>query len=212
MNIVLFGPPGAGKGTQSSLLVQKRGMKHISTGELLREAMKLGTPLGAKAKGFVESGKLVPDDLMIGLVEEVLTQIGGKSFILDGFPRTVPQAQALEAMLGRLQTSIGKAVFLEVSRADLKRRLAGRRVCTSCGTVYHIDTKSTTKAGICDVCGSSVVQRKDDHEDVVETRLETYEMSTSPLKDYYDSKGMLARIDGLGSAEAVFERVTKELS
>jgi adenylate kinase len=211
MNIVLFGPPGAGKGTQSALLVERQGMKHISTGDLLREAVKNQTSLGVKAKTFMDKGELVPDDVMIGMVEEVLKGLKNQSFILDGFPRTAPQAQALEVMLGKLKMTIGKALFLEVPRQDLMRRLTGRRVCQKCGAVYHIDSKPSKKEGICDVCGSGLVQRKDDHEDVIGTRLEAYDRSTSPLKQYFASKGMLAEVDGKGDTEAIFKRLVAEL-
>jgi len=167
MNLLLFGPPGAGKGTQSAFLVEQLGMLHISTGNLFREAVARKTPLGLKAKSFMDQGALVPDEVTIGLVEEVLAGLDGKSFILDGFPRTVPQAQALDALLTRMKLKLDKAVSFEVPRNDLTRRLTGRRVCEKCGTVYHIDSKPTSKAGICDNCGGNVVQRKDDHEDVI---------------------------------------------
>lgn len=213
MNIILFGPPGAGKGTQSALLVERRSMKHISTGDLFREAVKNQTPLGVKAKGFMDAGQLVPDEVVIGMVEEVLLKLKaeGRSFILDGFPRTVPQAEALEKALGNLGLKIGKSIFLEVPRQDLMRRLTGRRVCNSCGAVYHIDTKPAKKDGICDVCGGQVVQRKDDHEDVIGTRLEAYDKSTSPLKRYYADKGMLSELNGVGGTEEIFARLAEQL-
>lgn len=187
-------------------------MKHISTGDLFREAVKNQTPLGVKAKGFMDAGQLVPDDVVIGMVEEVLKDLRDQSIILDGFPRTVPQAEALEGLLTRYEMKIGKAAFLEVPRKDLLKRLSGRRVCVSCGAVYHVETKPSRVEGVCDVCGGQVVQRKDDQEDVISTRLEAYDKSTSPLKDYYSSKGVLAEVDGIGSTEEVYGRLKAQLA
>ncbi len=211
MNIVLFGPPGAGKGTQSALLVERKSMRHISTGDLLREAVKNQTPLGAKAKSFMDVGQLVPDEVMIGMVEEVLQKLKGQSFILDGFPRTVPQAEALEKLLTAHGIKIGKALFLEVPRQLLLRRLTGRRVCQSCGAVYHVDTAPSKKEGICDNCGGALVQRKDDHEDVIGTRLEAYDKSTSPLKKYFESRGSFSEVNGVGSTEEVYSHLSLQL-
>jgi len=211
LNIVLFGPPGAGKGTQSALLVERKSMGHISTGDLLREAVKNQTPLGMKAKAIMDAGNLVSDDVMIGMVDEALQRLKGKSFILDGFPRTVPQAEALEKLLASQGLKLGKALFLEVPRASLLRRLTGRRVCQACGAVYHIDTRPTRKEGVCDVCGGAVVQRKDDHEDVIGTRLEAYDKSTSPLKKYFEGRGSFSEIDGVGSTEEVYARLASQL-
>ena len=209
MNIILFGPPGAGKGTQSELLVKRLKMRHISTGDLFRDAMKRQTPLGVKAKEYVDAGKLVPDEVTIGLVETVIKDLGQSSFILDGFPRTVPQAEALEVLLKRYETKIDRAVFLEVPQDQLLRRLAGRRVCSACGAVYHVDSKPTKKLGACDTCGGSVVQRKDDHEDVIQTRLDAYDKSTRPLKDYFAKLGLLKEVVGTGATEEVFSRLEK---
>ena len=211
MNLILFGPPGAGKGTQSELLVKRNNMRHISTGDLFREAIKNSTALGQKAKSFMDAGELVPDEVVIGMVEEVLHGLKGQSFILDGFPRTAPQADALNALLAKNGTSIGKAVFLEVPRPTLLSRLAGRRVCTSCGTVYHVGTKPTKIDGVCDKCGGQVVQRKDDHEDVIRTRLEAYDKSTSPLKAYFAQRGIYSEVSGIGSTEEVYTRVNEAL-
>jgi adenylate kinase len=216
LNIVLFGPPGAGKGTQSALLIERRSMKHISTGDLLRAAVKAKTELGLKAKAIMDAGNLVPDDVMIKMVEEVLISDGtansAQGFILDGFPRTVPQAEALEAMLVKHSLKIDRAVFVEVPNETLVRRLTGRRVCVSCGAVYHVDSKPPTRDGVCDVCGSEVVQRKDDRAEVISTRLQAYETSTSPLKDYYLRKGALSTVDGVGETEEVYHRLNADLS
>ncbi len=211
MNLLLFGPPGAGKGTQSAFLVEQMGMQHISTGNLFREAVSKKTPLGLKAKSFMDQGQLVPDEVTIGLVEEVLAGLGGKSFILDGFPRTVPQAVALDALLSRMKLKLDRAISFEVPRGDLTRRLAGRRVCEKCGAVYHVDAKPTKKAGICDNCGGAVVQRKDDQEDVIRARLEAYDKSTAPVKEYYSKAGALTEIQGTGTEKEVFERLQKSL-
>lgn len=211
MNIVLFGPPGAGKGTQSQLLVSRLQMRQISTGDLFREAVKNQTALGVKAKSYMDAGQLVPDDITIGLVDEVVTKLGDQSFILDGFPRTVPQANALETLLKSRGLKIGKAVFMDVPREYLLRRLTGRRVCSSCGAVYHVDSKPSKVEGKCDVCGGPVVQRKDDHESVIGTRLEAYDKSTSPLKQYYADKGMYSEVNGIGSTEEVYERIVNAL-
>ncbi|RYX78271.1 adenylate kinase [bacterium] len=211
MNIVLFGPPGAGKGTQSALLVERKAMRQISTGDILREAVKKQTPLGIQAKSVMDSGKLVPDDVIIGMVEEVITGLKGQSFILDGFPRTTPQAVALEGILKNNGLEIGKALFLEVPRQDLLRRLSGRRVCQSCGAVYHAETKPSKTEGVCDVCGGAVVQRKDDHESVIGTRLEAYDTSTAPLKKYFAEQGKFSEVNGVGSTEEVYKRLSSQI-
>ncbi len=182
MNLILFGPPGAGKGTQSELLIERRKMKQISTGDLFRAAIKNQTPLGKEAKGYLDAGKLVPDSVTIGLVEEVLGGLKGQSFILDGFPRNTAQADALATLLTKLSLKIDKVVFMEVPLTLLMGRLAGRRVCRNCAAVYHVESKPSKKPGVCDNCGGEVYQRADDKEDVIRTRLEAYETSTKPLR------------------------------
>lgn len=209
MNLILFGPPGAGKGTQSAYLIERMKMKQISTGDLFRAAIKNGTPLGKEAKGYLDAGKLVPDTVTIGLVEEELQKLNGQGFILDGFPRNVAQAEALEGLLKTLRLKVDHSVFLEVPLALLLGRLTGRRTCKNCGTVYHIESKPTKVEGVCDVCGGQVVQRPDDKEEVIRTRLEAYESSTRPLKDYYKAKGPYVEVDGTGTSEEVFGRLTK---
>lgn len=212
MNILLFGPPGAGKGTQSSLLIERKGMKHISTGDLFRSAIKNKTPLGLKVKETMDRGQLVSDDLTVGLVEEALSALEGKSFILDGFPRTVAQAEALAQLLKRKNLTLDRVISLQVPNELLMGRLTGRRVCKNCGTTYHIDAKPPKVAGVCDVCGGEVLQRPDDRPEAISTRLEAYDSSTRPLKAYYKDRQILREIDGTGDTEDVFRRVTKELS
>ena len=208
MNLILFGAPGAGKGTQSSLLIERHGMKQISTGDLFRAAISNKTELGLKAKSFMDKGDLVPDDVVIGMVREVLKS-GVKSFILDGFPRTTAQAEALGKMLSELQMTIGKAIFLDVPNNVLMGRLTGRRVCKSCGAVYHVDSKPTKVSGVCDSCGGEVIQRNDDKEDVISNRLQAYERATSPLRDFYRAKGIYVEVDGNRDTEIVYKDIEK---
>jgi len=211
LNLILFGPPGAGKGTQSALLIERMGMKQISTGDLFRAAIKNQTKLGKEAKGYLDAGKLVPDSVTIGLVEETLGEMGDQAFILDGFPRNVPQAEALTTILNQLHLKVDKTIFLEVPMKMLLGRLTGRRVCKNCGATYHIESKPPKKDSICDVCGGPVVQRPDDKEDVIRTRLEAYETSTRPLKDYYKAKGPYVEVDGVGTSDEVFTRISQAL-
>jgi adenylate kinase len=206
LNIILFGAPGAGKGTQSSLLVERMKTTQISTGDLFRAAIKNKTELGLKAQSFMDKGELVPDSIVIGMVEEVLNK-GKTSFILDGFPRTVTQAEALDGLLNKLQVKIGRAIFLEVPYETLLMRLTGRRVCKSCGTVYHIESKPTQKVGVCDSCGGEVVQRNDDKEDVIANRLKAYEEFTMPLKNYYKKTGLYVEVDGNRNTENVYKSI-----
>jgi len=212
MNLLLFGPPGAGKGTQSSLLVDNYELSHISTGDLFRNHLKNETPLGLEAKKFIDAGNLVPDSVTIRMVEDVFSKLGEKGFILDGFPRTVAQAEALEDLTKRTSRFLKKVVFLEVPKESLISRLTGRRVCKKCGSVYHVDSKPTVKSGVCDSCGGEVVQRSDDKLEAIENRLKVYEEQTSPVKLYYKKQGKLVEVDGTGTAEEVFARVVKEIS
>ena len=211
MNLILFGPPGAGKGTQSALLTSRLGMRQISTGDLFRAAIKDGTQLGREAKSFIDAGQLVPDSVTISLVDEVVRGLNGQGFILDGFPRNVAQADALEGLLSTTGTRIDRTLFLEVPLTELLDRLAGRRVCTSCGTVYHATLKPPRTVGVCDKDGGAVIQRPDDKEDVIRTRLEAYETNTKPLKDYYKAKGHNVVIDGTGTSDDVYGRIAEAL-
>ncbi len=211
MNIILFGAPGAGKGTQSAILIERNQMKQISTGDLFRAAIKNKTELGLKAQFYMDKGELVPDSIVIGMVEEVLKTDDG-SFILDGFPRTVTQAEALDGLLNKIQMNVGKAIFLEVPYQTLLKRLTGRRVCKSCATVYHTESKPTAKVGVCDFCGGEVVQRNDDKEAVMANRLKAYEEFTMPLKNYYKETGLYVEVDGNRDTENVYKSILALMS
>lgn len=206
LNLVLLGAPGAGKGTQSKRLVERYGIPQISTGDILREAVKNGTPLGVQAKSFMDRGALVPDEVVIGIVRDRCQREDcGKGFILDGFPRTTAQADALLA----LGIRIDNAIDIRVSKDFLVKRLSGRRVCKSCGDAYHLEFNPSKTDGRCDKCGGELFQRDDDREEVVLKRLETYENQTSPLVEYYKKKGLLHTINGEGDIEAVFDDICK---
>lgn len=211
MNIILFGAPGSGKGTQSTLLVERLGFKQISTGDLFRAAIKNGTELGLKAKSFMDAGKLVPDEVVIGMVEEVLKNTKD-SFILDGFPRTLDQAKELGILLGRLKMDVGRVIFLVVKDDSLVSRLSGRRVCKSCGAVYHIQSKPTRQENVCDSCGGQVHQRSDDKIEVISERLKVYKEQTAPVKDFYERLGKVVEIDGGLSTEDVYQQIAKIVS
>lgn len=197
MNLILLGAPGAGKGTLASFLIEKMGVPSVSTGNILREAIANHTPLGDKAKAFMDAGQLVPDQLVIDLLKERIAQPDCQNgFILDGFPRTIPQAEALDQI-----ASIDCALSLEVDDAVIEGRMTGRRVCLKCGATYHIKANPPKQDGVCDVCGDTLYIRKDDHADVVKHRLATYHEQTEPLKDYYGAQGKLKSIDGAQGIE-----------
>ena len=185
MNILLFGAPGAGKGTQSALLVEKFKMSHISTGDLFRYNMKNDTDLGKEAKSYIDKGELVPDTVTINMVGEELKNIDGNSFILDGFPRNVAQAEALNTLLADHKLNLDKAIFLEVPNNEIVDRLSGRRLCKDCGAVYHVTAMPPKDGKTCDSCGSeNIYQRSDDQKEAIEKRLSVYAESTAPLKDF----------------------------
>ena len=193
MNLILLGAPGAGKGTQAEKICEKLSIPAISTGNMLREAMANGTEMGLKAKSFIDAGKLVPDEVVIGIIDERLKQDDCKNgFILDGFPRTSPQAEALDEMGVR----IDKVIDIEVPDEKIASRLSGRRVCLKCGATYHTEFKKPKTEGICDACGDTLVQRKDDMPETVLDRLKTYHEQTEPLKGYYEKKGILRVVEG----------------
>jgi adenylate kinase len=212
MIFALFGPPGSGKGTQAKKLVKAMGVPQLSTGDMLRESIKSATALGKKAKDFMGKGQLVPDSLMIDLIRDRISEPDCRAgFMLDGFPRTVPQAEALDQMLAALGLEMGKVVSFLVDTKELVSRLSGRLVCSNCGTSYHEMTKPPKKAGICDVCGGPVVKRPDDKAEVVQARLETFWASTKPVEDYYRNTGRLVEVQASGTEEEVFQRVLKAL-
>lgn len=210
MHIILLGPPGAGKGTQAALLAQQESIPHISTGDILRAAKAAGTELGKLAASFMDRGDLVPDEVVIGLVKERLAQPDcQKGFIFDGFPRTVPQADALGRALADLGLPLTGVISIEVPDGVLVDRAVGRRSCTKCGEIYHVVSKPPRVAGLCDRCGSHLVQRDDDKAEVVENRLRRYHQQTSPLIDYYRAKGLLRTVDGTKSMGEVTADIRK---
>ena len=205
MILVFLGPPGAGKGTQAKLLSQRMGFLHLSTGDLLREAVKNQTPLGKKAKEYMDRGELVPDGLIVQLIEETMPKDG--NVVLDGFPRTVNQALALEEMLRVKGEKISKVLFFDVPDEVIIDRLSGRRVCSKCGAVYHVKYNPPKVEGVCDLCGGSLVQRDDDREEVVRKRLEVYRKQTQPLIEFYQEKGIIYKLDAGKGVEELFEEV-----
>lgn len=208
MKIIFLGAPGAGKGTQAEVVAEKFGIPTVSTGNIIREALKNGTEMGLKAKSFIEAGQLVPDEVVIGIIKERLAKDDCKNgFILDGFPRTIPQAEALDAM----GISIDKVVDIEVPDENIMERMTGRRVCGKCGASYHLMFKKPLKDGICDSCGGELVQRKDDAPETVSDRLHVYHEQTEPLKDFYEKAGKLSVVEGLGAVSEITERVLKAL-
>lgn len=205
MNLLFFGPPGAGKGTQAKRLQTELGVPHLSTGDILREAVRQGTPLGTQARPLMDAGKLVPDDLVIGIVEERLDRDDAKKgFILDGFPRTVPQAEALNRALEKKGRAVDHVISLEVPREELVTRLSGRRSCPKDGSVYHVVTNPPKTPGVCDLCGTPLIHRDDDSEEKVTKRLLVYEEQTSPLKAWYSERGLLRTIPGVGAQDEIF--------
>lgn len=193
MKLILLGAPGAGKGTQAEKICQKNNIPTISTGNILREALKSGTEMGLKAKSYMESGQLVPDEILIGIIQDRLAQEDCKNgFILDGFPRTIPQAEALDKM----GIVIDKVIDIEVADDKIVERMSGRRVCETCGATYHLLYNKPEVEGKCGKCGGALVQRKDDHPDTVKERLHVYHEQTEPLKDYYEKQGKLRIVEG----------------
>jgi adenylate kinase len=212
MRLVLLGAPGAGKGTQAKILVEKYGIPQISTGDLLRAAVAAGTALGKEAKSYMDKGELVPDSVVLGMVEERLKQDDcKKGFILDGFPRNTKQAEALDEMLNSLNMPLTAALSVDVPFDELMKRLTGRRTCKACGQMYNIYFNPPKKEGICDKCGGELFQRDDDKEETIRKRLEVYSAQTAPLIDYYSKKGILKSVIGTGSIDEIFKKVCEAL-
>lgn len=213
MNLILFGPPGAGKGTQAQYLVDTYGIPQISTGDMLRTAVKAGTPLGLQAQSIMQQGGLVSDEIVLGIVAERLKQPDcSAGFILDGFPRTIPQAESLDAILQESGLCIDHVISLEVDSEEIVDRLSGRRTCTSCGKGYHLRFDPPAVADVCDACGSALVQREDDREATVRNRLAVYEQQTSALKGYYAAQQLLRVVPGVGSIADIRQRIMAALA
>ncbi len=212
MRIVLLGAPGSGKGTQAKKIMDARGIPQISTGDLLRAAVKAGSPLGLKAKAAMDAGELVADEVVIGMIRERLddadTQAG---FILDGFPRSTVQAQALDEMLSAAGKPIDAALLINVDFDNLVKRLTGRRTCASCGQMYNIYFSPSTTEGVCDKCGGELTHRADDNEDTITNRLDVYRTQTAPVVDFYGEQGKLAKVEGEGPLDEVYERICTAL-
>lgn len=212
MGIILLGPPGGGKGTQAKKLSASFGIPQISTGDMLREAVKNGTELGKMAKGFMDAGGLVPDEVVIGIVRERLRQKDcDKGFILDGFPRTIPQAEALDKAARELGKPIRTVLSLEVDEKELMERLCGRRTCPGCGAMYHVAFTPPKKTGACDKCGTALIQRDDDKEETIRTRLANYRKSTEPLIAFYRKSGALKAVAATGNIDAIYANIVKIL-
>jgi adenylate kinase len=212
MRVVFLGAPGVGKGTQADRVAERFKIAKISTGDLLRGAVRNQTKLGLEAKMYMDQGKLVSDSVVIGLVREKIEEAScANGFVLDGFPRTTPQADELGRVLAQKKMSLDRVVNFEVPREAVIKRLSGRRSCPKCQTTYHIDFAPPQKDGVCDRCGESLVQRSDDRREAIETRLQVYEEQTAPLIRYYRDKQLLSHVDGSGAVDAVFEKLTKVL-
>ena len=208
MHILLMGPPGAGKGTQAAELVKEFNIPHISTGDMFRAAMKEGTEMGKLAKSYIDAGNLVPDSVTVGIVRDRLAQDDcKKGFILDGFPRTVEQADALDGIMKDLGLSLKRVLNINVPAADLVERAVGRRICKKCGATYHVKFNPSNKEGVCDECGGELFQRADDTAETMTNRLSVYEASTKPLIDYYQKAGIYTEVDG----RQAIDKVTKDL-
>jgi len=212
MKLVLLGPPGAGKGTQAAMLVEKYGIPQISTGDMLRAAVREQTPMGIKAKEFMDAGGLVPDEVVVGIVSERLQQADCEAgFILDGFPRTVPQADALKQTLAELDKQLDAAISLEVDTDALVERLTGRRTCGNCGKGFHLKFDPPAADGRCSVCGGDLVQRADDQEETIRNRMAVYQQQTAPLEDYYRREGLLTTVDGMAEIASVQQEIVAAL-
>ena len=213
MRVIFLGPPGVGKGTQADFIAQKYEIPKLSTGDLLRESVANETPLGKEAKGYMNRGELVPDAVVVGLVEEKLSSPEcQKGFLLDGFPRTVAQADQLSSYLASTGKGLDQVVYFSLSKDEIVRRISGRRSCPECKAVYHLESIPPKHAGICDVCGKSLIQRNDDKPETIESRLAVYQKQTAPLVEYYKTRNILGELDGAGLVSAVQERLVALLA
>ena len=212
MKIIMLGAPGAGKGTQAKMIAEKCGIPHISTGDIFRANIKNGTELGAKAKEYMDKGLLVPDELVCDLVVDRIQQADcEKGYILDGFPRTIPQAEALENALNAIEQKLDYAIDIDVPDENIINRMSGRRACVGCGATYHVVFNPTKVEGKCDVCGESLILRDDDKPETVKKRLDVYHTQTQPLIDFYSARKVLVEVDGTQSVDKVFEDIMKIL-
>jgi adenylate kinase len=213
MQLVFLGAPGVGKGTQADKVAAQYGVMKISTGDLLREAVRNHTKLGLEAKGYMGQGRLVPDSVVIGLVRDKLADPRyAKGFILDGFPRTVTQAEALGKVLDEQRIHLDRVINFRVTREDVVKRLSGRRSCPNCQATYHVQWAPSKRGDLCDRCGEALIQRSDDQREAIETRLKVYEEQTAPLISFYEKKNMLSHLDGAGAVESVYQNLTKVLA
>lgn len=212
LNMIIMGPPGAGKGTQAKKIIARYNIPHISTGDMFREAMEEGTPLGLLAKKYINDGHLVPDDVTIGLVKERLSKDDcANGYLLDGFPRTIPQAEALDKLAAEIGREISVVISIDTPKEELIRRITGRLVCKNCGAPYHKETRKPKVPGICDICGGELVQRPDDNKEALEVRLAHYDKQTKPLLEYYEKKGLVHTLDGKKGADALMDDIEKIL-
>lgn len=212
LNMIIMGPPGAGKGTQAKKIIARYNIPHISTGDMFREAMEEGTPLGLLAKKYINDGHLVPDDVTIGLVKERLSKDDcANGYLLDGFPRTIPQAEALDKLAAKIGREISVVISIDTPKEELIRRITGRLVCKNCGAPYHKETRKPKVPGICDICGGELVQRPDDNKEALEVRLAHYNKQTKPLLEYYEKKGLVHTLDGKKGVDALMDDIEKIL-
>ena len=212
MKIIMLGAPGAGKGTQAKMLSERYGIPHISTGDIFRMNIKNNTELGQKAKGYMDAGQLVPDELVVDLgVDRIKAKDCMKGFILDGFPRTIPQAEALDYALNNQNEKIDYAINVDVPDENIIKRMSGRRACVGCGATYHLVYNPTKTEGVCDVCGEKLILRDDDKPETVQKRLDVYHEQTQPLIDYYNKKEVILTVDGTQDIDVVYDEITKVL-